>query len=99
MAYFSPPEPAVPGYPANCVPKHANFVLTVGESLVGAQHSDWRSHAVFWPQFLLLWFAMRRWPKLPWMTVVPIATILLGYFGDPSMYDWGLLTLKSGALD
>lgn len=77
------------------LPKHESILSNIGESLGHLDHARWESMVLFFPQAILLYLLMRLVPKVPWLIIIPLSTIILGFvFRDPSL-GWALPTLKT----
>eukprot|EP00808_Paulinella_micropora_P028470 g82139.t1 len=59
--------------------QHEKFFLNVGESFKAFDTATWHAAALFAPLFLSLFILMRKVPSVPWMTVLPVASILIGW--------------------
>eukprot|EP00457_Paulinella_chromatophora_P004079 gb/GEZN01004089.1/.p1 GENE.gb/GEZN01004089.1/~~gb/GEZN01004089.1/.p1 ORF type:complete len:608 (-),score=97.22 gb/GEZN01004089.1/:207-1772(-) len=81
--------------------KHEKFILNMWESIKLLPEATIDSMALFFPLFLIMFFACKYVPKIPWMTVLPVATIALGYMSEKEIIGWTLPTLKTkyGELD
>lgn len=80
--------------------KHAEFIENLVESFKELPNADYQSYSLFIPLTILLYVLAKYVPKVPWMTVLPVATIILGYITDAQHVAWQLPTLKTtyGAL-
>eukprot|EP00808_Paulinella_micropora_P029066 g34305.t1 len=75
--------------------QHEKFFLNVGESFKAFDTATWHAAALFAPLFLSLFILMRKVPSVPWMTVLPVASILIGWLSFEGKIDWKVNTLKT----
>lgn len=72
-----------------------SFPETVADSIAHLDHAQWGSMVLFFPQTVALYLLMRFVPKVPWLVIIPLSTILLGYFFEDPSLGWDLPTLKT----
>jgi SulP family sulfate permease len=73
--------------------KHPHFVANIYESVIILDEQQWQSTLCFLLSTPVLWFLMRKVPKIPWMLVLPAVCIPIGWVCDTNGLN--LLTLKS----
>jgi SulP family sulfate permease len=71
-----------------------SFGVNTYDSLVHLHQAHWGSMVLFFPLSLALMLLLKYVPKVPWMVVLPLGTILFGYFFTDSPA-WKLPTLMS----
>jgi SulP family sulfate permease len=79
---------------------HVEFLDNLYESLSHLNEAQWGSMVLFFPLTIALLVLMKHYPKVPWMVLLPLITILFGYFFREKDSGWYLPTLqtKFGAL-
>ena len=82
--------PAGFGLPAPC---HADLITNLLESVAQLPEAQAASALVFVSEAVAMYVLCRRAPRVPWMAVVPLASLPLGWLGE-AMH-WGLPTLRS----
>jgi len=75
--------------------RHPNFILNVWESLQLLPSAHLSSYGIFLPTFFLLWVLCRQFPRVPWMCIIPLLTLPLGYMSETGVVAWSLPTLLS----
>ena len=75
-------------------PHHAHFLPNLLESLGRLPEAKAASALVFVPEALGMYLLLRRMPRVPWMALVPLASLPLGWLGEANPL-WGLPTLRS----
>ena len=77
------------------VDKKKLFVLNIVESFKNLDQTRAPSLIVFLIQAPVLWFLMRKIPKIPWTVILPLVSIPLGVICSEMDVGFELLTLKS----
>jgi len=76
--------------------KHGHFYMNVVESITHLHQLKWESVLVFAVEMPLLWFLMRKFPKIPWTVIIPVLSIPLGALSNHGFLGgFELLTLQS----
>ena len=83
--------PAGFGLPAPC---HADLITNLLESVAQLPEAQAASALVFVSEAVAMYVLCRRAPRVPWMAVVPLASLPLGWLGEAHPL-WGLPTLRS----
>ncbi len=74
---------------------HVEFLDNLWESLSHLNEAQWGSMVLFFPLTIALLLLMKRFPKIPWMVLLPLLTIFLGYFLREEDSGWYLPTLQT----
>eukprot|EP00961_Rhodomonas_salina_P090674 1219949-Rhodomonas_salina.1 len=82
------------GLDTSLMQKHDSFVLIMKESLIHVDTAKLGSIALFVPEVIILFVLMKKLPKIPWMIIVSVATMILGFAMERNE-KWDLPTLKS----
>mmetsp|Transcript_82668 Transcript_82668/g.177106 ORF Transcript_82668/g.177106 Transcript_82668/m.177106 type:complete len:923 (+) Transcript_82668:87-2855(+) len=75
--------------------KHALFIMNIIESIKELGATKWPSLIVFLVQAPVLYYLMKKIPKVPWTIIMPLASLPFGVLCDSGAIDVDLLTLKS----
>mmetsp|Transcript_5948 Transcript_5948/g.13751 ORF Transcript_5948/g.13751 Transcript_5948/m.13751 type:complete len:642 (-) Transcript_5948:182-2107(-) len=74
--------------------KHEQFVDSLWESITHLDRAEWGSMVVFFPQVIALYTLTKVCPKIPWMVIIPLSTIFLGFAAEQGGW-WDLPMLKT----
>jgi SulP family sulfate permease len=74
---------------------HVEFLDNLWESLSHMGEAQWGSMVLFFPLTVALLLLMKHYPKVPWMVLLPLLTILFGYFFRGKDSGWYLPTLQT----
>jgi len=75
--------------------KYKLFIMNIIESIKTLDETQWPSVVLFFITAPILWFLMRKLPKIPWTVIIPVVSIPLGYFIYKVDVGFDLLTLES----
>jgi len=75
--------------------KHKLFIMNIGQSISQLDETEAASLLVFLLQAPVLWFLMRKIPKIPWTVILPLVSIPLGILCTETDVGFKLLTLES----
>jgi SulP family sulfate permease len=79
----------------NPAEKSKAFYKNVYYSIMTLNETVWSSLIIFAITTPLLWFLMRKVPKIPWTVVIPVLSIPLGALAHVGVFPFEILTLKS----